>query len=164
MPNRPPISCNYPGCAGGIAVRGTSYCEKHQKKDKEVEREADKARWQSSPWRHLYQNKAWRMLRIFILNRDPLCKICGREGSYVADHIRDHKGDPKLFYDPENLQGVCKPCHDKKTGETRGNNDPGAPTAIGGGGNGPMFVSSINPDAIDKALEETENLDDVRIP
>lgn len=164
MPNRPPISCNYPGCLGGIAVRGTSYCEKHQKKDREPERESDRFRARTNPWRHLYNNKAWRMLRVFILNRDPMCCICQREGSYIADHIKDHKGSPTLFYDPANLQGVCKTCHDKKTGETKGNNDPGAPVPIGSGGAGPLFISSTNQAATDRALIDTEDLDDVKIP
>jgi len=30
----------------------------------------------------------------------------------VADHIQPHKGNPALFYDPANLQTLCKPHHD----------------------------------------------------
>lgn len=30
----------------------------------------------------------------------------------VADHIKPHKGDEVLFFDLNNLQSLCKPCHD----------------------------------------------------
>lgn len=29
----------------------------------------------------------------------------------VTDHIKPHKGNPVLFWDPNNLQSLCKPCH-----------------------------------------------------
>ena len=32
-----------------------------------------------------------------------------------VDHIRPHKGDPTLFWDPQNWQSLCKPCHSAKT-------------------------------------------------
>lgn len=69
-------------------------------------------------WRYLYNQAAWKNLRQLVLHRDPICKKCGRRASAVADHIKDHKGDPKLFFDLNNLQGLCKPCHDEKTGLT----------------------------------------------
>lgn len=30
----------------------------------------------------------------------------------VIDHIVPHKGDPELFFDPDNLQSLCKSHHD----------------------------------------------------
>jgi 5-methylcytosine-specific restriction endonuclease McrA len=76
-------------------------------------------RWRhNQPWRRLYNCKNWRNLRTRVLARDPICKICNRNAANVADHIKDHKGDPALFYSLENLQGLCAPCHDQKTGET----------------------------------------------
>jgi 5-methylcytosine-specific restriction protein A len=33
----------------------------------------------------------------------------------VVDHIVPHKGDMKLFWDPENWQGLTKRDHDRKT-------------------------------------------------
>ena len=30
----------------------------------------------------------------------------------VVDHIKPHRGDIDLAYDPDNLQSLCKPCHD----------------------------------------------------
>ena len=31
----------------------------------------------------------------------------------VVDHIKPHKGDSKLFWNPKNLQSMLKVCHDK---------------------------------------------------
>ena len=30
----------------------------------------------------------------------------------IADHIEPHKGDEDLFFDPSNLESLCKHCHD----------------------------------------------------
>ena len=49
-----------------------------------------------------------------------LCEECLKEGRYVkatvVDHIVPHRGDPALFWDRSNWRGLCKSCHDKKTG------------------------------------------------
>lgn len=31
----------------------------------------------------------------------------------VVDHIKPHRGDRALAFDPDNLQSLCKPCHDR---------------------------------------------------
>jgi len=127
MPMQAPIACTHPGCKEQ-ALHRSHYCKNHQTKDSGDNRQSDRQRYRDQPWRALYNAPAWRVhLRPFILARDPLCKLqitelCkqhGGDGTTVADHIRDHKGDPALFFDPKNLRGVCKPCHDKKTGGTR---------------------------------------------
>lgn len=42
--------------------------------------------------------------------------MCKGEGfiraATVADHVQEHKGDPILFWDPDNLQSLCKRHHD----------------------------------------------------
>ena len=35
------------------------------------------------------------------------------EPAAVVDHKIPHKGDETLFFDPENLQSLCKPHHDR---------------------------------------------------
>jgi 5-methylcytosine-specific restriction protein A len=35
--------------------------------------------------------------------------------STVVDHIKPHRGSEALFWDRENLRGMAKPCHDRKT-------------------------------------------------
>jgi 5-methylcytosine-specific restriction protein A len=32
---------------------------------------------------------------------------------YAADHIKPHKGDHALFFDPENIQSLCREHHDR---------------------------------------------------
>ena len=46
------------------------------------------------------------------------CKQCGWQAKasethlLVANHIKPHKGDWELFANPDNLECLCKPCHD----------------------------------------------------
>lgn len=50
---------------------------------------------------------------------EPLCRICASREitteASVTDHIVPHRGDERLFWDEDNLQSLCKPCHDHKT-------------------------------------------------
>ena len=50
---------------------------------------------------------------------NPLCLHCQADGRTVAasvvDHIRPHKGNQVLFWDSENHQPLCEPCHNRKT-------------------------------------------------
>lgn len=69
-------------------------------------------------WRKWYKLARWRDLRWSVLERDLFtCRRCNRvEGEtrfLVADHIRPHRGDAALFWDPANLQCLCKGCHDR---------------------------------------------------
>lgn len=67
--------------------------------------------------RILYGNKRWYRQRWQQLQDEPLCRLCSALGDVVeatvVDHIRLHKGDEGLFFDPANLQSLCKPCHDR---------------------------------------------------
>ena len=57
----------------------------------------------------------WRKLRAAYLQANPLCKMCEQDGHTAAatelDHIQKHNGDPVLFYDVDNLQGLCSDHH-----------------------------------------------------
>jgi 5-methylcytosine-specific restriction endonuclease McrA len=69
------------------------------------------------PWKAWYKTARWQKLRYAILLRDLFtCAKCGRiEGNtslLVADHIKPHRGDVRLFWDETNLQCLCKSCHD----------------------------------------------------
>ena len=69
--------------------------------------------------------------------REPLCHYCLQHGDTVAadtvDHIKPHRGDETLAFDPDNLQSLCKTCHDihadaKDRGKTMaGCDDKGLP-------------------------------------
>ena len=80
---------------------------------------------------HLYDTTAWQRLRVATFQRDSLtCQTCklvcvgapGTPASPVCDHITPHRGDALLFHDAENLQTLCKACHDgdKRLTELRG--------------------------------------------
>lgn len=77
---------------------------------------ADKAA--TRPQQHLYRRQRWRKLRLRQLQAQPLCAFCLERGTYtqasVADHKIAHRGNETLFWDEENLQSLCKPCHDSE--------------------------------------------------
>ena len=57
----------------------------------------------------------WRKLRRLYLKANPLCKMCTEDGALTPatelDHIVKHNGDRVLFYDVDNLQGLCAIHH-----------------------------------------------------
>jgi 5-methylcytosine-specific restriction protein A len=56
----------------------------------------------------------WKRLRLQILERDPICLICGQAAATSVDHAT-----PKFLGgtdDPENLRGVCEQCQRRKAG------------------------------------------------
>lgn len=69
------------------------------------------------PWRAWYKTARWQKLRWSVLVRDRFtCRECGRitadTSQLVADHKQPHRGNEELFWDPSNIQCLCKPCHD----------------------------------------------------
>ena len=82
----------------------------------EVKRGLDRQR--PSAARRAYGPR-WRRARAAYLTRHPLCVPCQAAGrvvsAMVVDHVVPHRGDPVLFWDEANWQGLCKPCHDVKT-------------------------------------------------
>lgn len=58
----------------------------------------------------------WRQYRLAYLSKHPLCEGCRKQAivtaASVVDHIVPHQGDPRLFWDENNHQALCKPCHD----------------------------------------------------
>ena len=81
---------------------------------------ADRSRQRDAtvPWRAWYKTAKWQRLRWSILERDLFaCQMCrrvdGNTSQLVADHRQPHRGDAALFWNPENLQCLCKRCHDK---------------------------------------------------
>lgn len=75
----------------------------------------------ASDHRKLYKDPRWAPLRLAVLRRDQwTCRQTGvlligkapAPDSPVVDHIRPHRGDAELFFDPDNLQAVSKAWHD----------------------------------------------------
>nr|WP_246705146.1 HNH endonuclease [Rhizobium sp. RM] len=40
-------------------------------------------------------------------------RVDGNTSRLVADHKMPHRGDEQLFWNENNLQCLCKPCHDR---------------------------------------------------
>ena len=90
----------------------------------------------STRYPRLY-GRRWRKLRRVFLSENPLCVMCEDEGRYIpaeeVDHIEKHDGDPLLFYDISNLQGLCKFHHRsvkaemERSGKVRGSRADGTP-------------------------------------
>lgn len=83
-----------------------------------VEESVSTQRRTDAPWQRWYNTARWRRLRLAALERDTFtCRICqrfdGDTSQLVADHIRPHRGDERLFWDDANIQTLCKPCHDQ---------------------------------------------------
>lgn len=75
------------------------------------------------PWRGLYKTARWKQLRLHHLAHHPLCVMCDRpQSATIVDHIKPHKGDETLFFDPDNLQALCPTHHNstKQRQERRG--------------------------------------------
>ena len=72
-----------------------------------------------TPWRKWYDTARWKRLRWSVLLRDLfICQMCKRTeadtSKLVADHKVPHRGDPALFWDAEQVQCLCKSCHDSR--------------------------------------------------
>ncbi|HUG08483.1 MAG TPA: HNH endonuclease signature motif containing protein [Acidimicrobiia bacterium] len=95
---------------GGFAVPGGSRCPAHG---------GYKSNWGKYKAKHPdraanYQSEGWRRLRDRVLREEPNCRRCGAPSSDV-DHIVP-LADGGGFFDRENLQALCHPCHKVKTG------------------------------------------------
>ena len=70
-----------------------------------------------------YSSPEWRAIREIVLREEPFCRECLKNGiqelSTEVDHIVDISDDSSKFMDRNNLQGLCKSCHSKKTFHTR---------------------------------------------
>lgn len=57
--------------------------------------------------------REWEALRAEFLRLHPTCAFCGC-GAEVVDHIKRHHGDRALVMNWNNLQALCKRCHDSE--------------------------------------------------
>lgn len=67
-------------------------------------------------YRAWYRAPEWRNLRSNQLDRHPICRLCAVMGKQTpadtVNHIKPHRGDASLFFDPANLESLCKVHHD----------------------------------------------------
>ena len=110
MPRKPKRPCAYPNCP---ELTEGMYCDKH---NKQVNKEYNKYK-RDEESKRFYNSKAWRRLAALQIKREPLCAECLKAGritpAAIADHIRPvREGGQK--YDIDNLQSLCRACHNKK--------------------------------------------------
>lgn len=76
----------------------------------------------------LRHDSRWERVRTHVLARDPLCVSCQARGlvrpatqvdhvELAADIVRVH--GPNAFFEAERLQGLCGPCHGRKSARER---------------------------------------------
>jgi 5-methylcytosine-specific restriction endonuclease McrA len=64
--------------------------------------------------KRFFSSKEWKLVRKIVLSRNPLC-ICGQIAVDV-DHIIPRSILPQSkWLSVDNLRGLCKSCHNKKT-------------------------------------------------
>lgn len=107
--------CSTPGCP--TLHQGTGRCDT-------CRAEADRKR---RPQGNPYATPGHRAFREAVLARDPICVECLAARATVADHhpherrdLIDMGKDPN---DPTFGRGLCKACHDRKTGRTSINSE-----------------------------------------
>lgn len=104
MPRKPPRLC-----ACGHRVASGVRCPCEQRQDRERGARFDKTRPSSSARGY---TGTWDKARRAFLRRNPRCARCPAPAT-VADHIEPHKGDAVRFWDRDNWQPLCGPCHNR---------------------------------------------------
>jgi 5-methylcytosine-specific restriction protein A len=109
MPTAARLPCLTPGCPelvddGGRCAR----C----RPSRHLERNIAGFKW--------YKRARWchptRGLRARVILAQPFCCVPGCDRlTEEVDHIVPHRGDPVIFWDPDNLQGLCRAHHAAKT-------------------------------------------------
>lgn len=114
MVMKPLRPCRHPGCT---ELTRDGYCPAHRPK------KAD--RGESAQWHWMYTLPIWKQLRADQLLREPWCADCAKEfppgdprrrtRATVVDHKIPHRGNWRLFVDPNNHQSLCERHHNAKT-------------------------------------------------
>ena len=109
MALKPLRPCRHPGCP---ELTREGYCPKHKP--------VKAPRRTSAEYHGWYNLRVWTDdLRPAQLLREPWCRECARRGvrtrATVVDHVEPHRGDWTKFINRDNLQSLCKRCHDQKT-------------------------------------------------
>lgn len=96
-------------CSCGSIIPHGELCSCQRARLRERNRRHDKNRPRASARGY---NHEWRKARDEFLIRFPFCAMCSKPATLV-DHVIPHKGNDALFWDRQNWQPLCKPCHDR---------------------------------------------------
>jgi 5-methylcytosine-specific restriction protein A len=106
MPYASPRPCRRSGCPELVTGK-SGFCEKHRKEDNRIYNA-------QRPESHkLYATPRWVRLRNAILDQNPFCNRCNGFADLVH-HKRPHDGDVALFFDLDNLEPLCRRCHERE--------------------------------------------------
>jgi 5-methylcytosine-specific restriction protein A len=101
--------CRYPGCSDMIETTAP-YCRDHMEPMANAERDRLNALPNMAEW---YNSHRWRVLRSQVIaDQGGLCAVCGTRRSLQVHHKQRPRGNPSLFWARENLEALCKPCHE----------------------------------------------------
>ncbi len=135
--------CRHPGCPALVTTPGHSYCPKHgasvrrpcrargcselvgldaqycQAHQAKITAEADRARGTA---RSRGYDERWARVRDLVIARHPLCVRCELAGMIVPAEVVHHirpisEGGARL--DPDNLEPLCRPCHEREHGRKK---------------------------------------------
>lgn len=117
MPRR---QCTYSGCNEIVTVpvgfRDSPRCAKHAR----IVEPTPKREYAHHhiDGKNIYHSYQWRKLRLGFVAQNPLCLHCEQYGiitaGYIVDHIVEIE-DGGAIFDINNLQHLCKSCHNAKT-------------------------------------------------
>ena len=112
------IYCKHKGCYQ-LVDSGVGYCDEHIKdKDKASRSMSDRQYNNERPERHqFYHTKAWKQLRKRKVAMTPYCERCRKNGVLrpveIVHHIIEIEEDWDLRLDINNLESVCRRCHNE---------------------------------------------------
>ena len=92
----------------------------HNARKTKVLSDVDRARRNQAKRCYATNHPTWRRLRAWVLAREPLCRECRRKGRVTQGTEVDHIDGDSFNNARENLQGLCKPCHTRKTNQHDG--------------------------------------------
>ena len=67
----------------------------------------------------------WARFRLWYLRRHPICADCQRAPAWEVHHVKPLADFPELKFDEDNLRGLCKPCHNRRTARERNKTNAG---------------------------------------
>ena len=114
MPTRAPSACRRPGCPGLVRNGVCSRCGPLRKM---AAAEHDERRGTAAERGY---DARWVKVRLLHLSSEPLCRLCAAQGRVTAADLVDHIvpiADGGAVLDEDNLQSLCRRCHDAKTAE-----------------------------------------------
>ena len=109
--------CSFGGC-NQIALTDSYRCEKH-KITYTPKKKYDHHYHQG---KNIYSSARWTKLSKQYRRHNPLCAHCEARGIFTPVYLVDHIieiADGGEIWDIDNLEGLCVPCHNTKTGDEK---------------------------------------------